>query len=118
MLLRSSPSSVETIRLAPRADNRSCTLSAVSAAEVRRAAELGAALVAALSPKEGRKKAPVDPARAAWVALRDRLWTLLVQDYRAVQRVGAWLWLGEAGEHVPGLQARVLGPRRKGTAGT
>lgn len=89
---------------------------AVSAAEVRRAAELGAALVAALSPKQGRKKAPVDPARAAWVALRDRLWTLLVQDYRAVQRVGAWLWLGEAGEHVPGLQARVLGPRKKAGA--
>ncbi len=82
-----------------------------AAAEVRRAAEWGGAVAAR---RRAGRKSPVDRARGL-VALRDRLWTL-----RRTPRGERWAraGLGEAGEHVPGLQARVLGPRRKGTAGT
>ena len=74
--------------------------------ELRRAAELGASLVTSLAPGAARKKRAVDPERAAQVALRDRLWTLLVRAYDRVLRVAAWRWQDDAGEHAPALQSR------------
>lgn len=78
----------------------------VTGAELRRAAELGASLVTSLAPGAARKKRAVDPERAAQVALRDRLWTLLVRAYDRVLRVAAWRWQDDAGEHAPALQSR------------
>jgi len=85
----------------------------VTAAEVRRAAELGSSLLERLTPKMARKKNPVDTEYAAAIDLRDRMWTLLVRGYERVQRVGAWRWMDEAVGRVPALQSRRMGPRKK-----
>ncbi len=85
----------------------------VTAAEVRRAAELGSSLLERLTPKTARTKTPVDATHAAATDLRDRMWTLLVRGYERVQRVGAWRWVGDVGEHVPSLQSRRVARRTK-----
>ncbi len=64
-----------------------------------------------LRPKGARRKKNAGAVSAA--ELRDRLWTLLVKGHRDVRRAGFWLWADELATHVPPLQSRVLGPRKK-----
>lgn len=77
---------------------------AVAADQVTEAANIGTELLKRLKPKGTRSKDPAEDA----VALRDRFWTLLVQQHKELRRVGMWLWLDEVDEHVPALQSRTV----------
>ncbi len=82
---------------------------AVTSEQITAAAEVGSDLLGRLKPKGTRSK---DPATEA-VALRDRLWTLLVTRHKELRRVGMWLWMEAVDPFVPALQSRSA--RRKAT---
>jgi hypothetical protein len=77
---------------------------AVTKEQIDEAATLGDALLVTLKPGSAKGKASSE-VRAA-VSDRDRLWTLLVRDYKAhARRAGGFLWVDEVDEHVPPLQS-------------
>lgn len=79
---------------------------AVTAAEVREAAELGSELLKLLKPRTARKTRGVDAKQAA--DARDRLWTLVKHGHDALWRACAFLYGPDAIDaKVPALQARV-----------
>lgn len=85
----------------------------VTAAQIKEAGEVGAALLKVLRPASAKRsrKAPVEVANAA--DIRDRLWTLLVLGYRELRRVGMWIWMDEVDAHVPPLGSRASSGSRK-----
>lgn len=84
----------------------------VTAAELRRAAELGALLQKTLRPKgAGRAPRTTDAQRAAR-DLRDRVWTLLLRAHASADRAGGALWGRAVAEKLPALQARYVARRR------
>ncbi len=84
----------------------------VTSAQVRRAAELGTALLAILKPKTAKKGKSSELTDA--VEARDRLWTLLVRRHDVLTRVACWLWgEDEMHAHVPSLLSHVAFPRKK-----
>lgn len=82
----------------------------VTAAQAREAADLGAKLLKILRPKGGKRAKAAD-LRAA-IDLRDRLSTLLAQDYDAVRRAGAWLF-GDAQDSATPLLLANAGRTKK-----
>jgi hypothetical protein len=77
---------------------------AVTAAELREAAELGTDLLARLKPRTARRGRSGDAKKAA--EMRDRLWTLVKQGHGALWRACAYLYGPEEIEaRVPALQA-------------
>lgn len=89
---------------------------AVTAAEVRRAAELGTELQGLLRVPKAKTpkgaKAPTVADEAA--ALRDRLWTLLALRHDRLRRAAAWLFGFERlDEKVPPLGAHRATPAKK-----
>lgn len=79
---------------------------AVSAADVRSAAELGAALRVELSPGGARRSKPTALTEAR--DLRDRLWTLLLGDYQRLEQWAGYRWGRALPEHFPALQTRAV----------
>jgi hypothetical protein len=77
---------------------------AVTKAQVTRAAELGTELLRRLKPKGTRRKPDAGTASAA--EERDRLWTLLCQRHERLWAVGAYIFGHELDDHVPGLLSR------------
>jgi hypothetical protein len=74
--------------------------SPVSAADVKRAAELGTQLLDVLKPKGSRRSAKTKEQREA-IEDRDRLGTLLVRRYDASRRAAGWFFGAKADELVP-----------------
>ncbi|HEY6463517.1 MAG TPA: hypothetical protein VIY73_25290 [Polyangiaceae bacterium] len=90
---------------------------AVTAAEVAQAAQLGSQLQAMLAPKGAKKQRSADAASAADV--RDRMWTLVKQGHDALWRACAYLYgPEEIDARVPPLQshAATTSNRKKGNA--
>jgi hypothetical protein len=85
----------------------------ITAAQVREAAQTGTELLTLLRPKAAKRTRNGGALAADAAAIRDRLWTLLVQQSRELRRVGMWLWVDEVDVHVPPLQSRVAPPRKK-----
>src|SRR5579883_217410 len=85
--------------------------SAVTEADLVEAKTVGEQLQLLLHPKRASHDRPTPEAVAAAADLRDRLWTLLVQRYDRLWRVGAWLFGHQVDEKVPPLQSRVAAPR-------
>lgn len=87
--------------------------SAVTAAEVKRAAELGSDLTQRLKPKRMKRERTKTGEQLAAAQLRDRVWTLLVERYALIERLGGWLYGRDLDAHVPSLQGRVVAPKKK-----
>ena len=83
----------------------------VTAAQVKRASELGSALLVSLRAPGARRVRRLGPDETT--AARDRLWTLLVQGHARFQQAAGWLWGPALEQHVPALQSRVVPPRKK-----
>jgi hypothetical protein len=73
--------------------------------QLDRAAELGTELLGLLRPASSKRSSHGRELAAPAVAVRDRLWTLLVKRHRELRRIGMWLFLDEADEHVPALRS-------------
>jgi hypothetical protein len=74
----------------------------LTAAQIKRAGEVGAELLNTLKPKGSPRQRRSKEAREASKE-RDRLGTLLVQRYDLVRRAGAWFFGEQADDHVPPL---------------
>ena len=85
---------------------------AVTPADLKRAAELGAELLRRLKPKGAKRGSARSAEQQKAAALRDRLWTLLVRRYEHLERAGGAAWGRLLGEHVPSLQARYVSAKR------
>lgn len=88
--------------------------SPISAAEVKRAGEVGAELLNVLKPK-GSTRDPKTKEQKDAIADRDRLGTLLAQRYDPVRRAGGWLFGADIDDHVPLLGSVKHGKKRKVT---
>lgn len=86
--------------------------SAVTAAQVRRAKELGTEVVKKVRPAGAGRASARTPEQQAVADLRDRLWTVLVQTHGYFERVAGARWGRDLGQHVPRLQARYV-PRKR-----
>jgi len=80
---------------------------------IKEAAALGTELLGLLRPGGAAKPKDTPAELKAAIDDRDRLWTLLVGRHKELRRAGMWIWGDEVDEHVPALQSRILGPRRK-----
>lgn len=78
----------------------------VTAAQIKEAGEVGAALLQVLKPSSAKSRARSSDDVSQAASLRDRLWTLLLRGYREQRRVGMWLWIDDIDDHVPPLQSR------------
>lgn len=85
--------------------------SPISAADVKRAGELGAELLNVIKPKGSTRDKKSKEQREA-IEDRDRLGTLLAQRYAPVRRAGAWFFGDEVGDHVP-LLGSVKHPKKR-----
>lgn len=81
--------------------------------QLDRAAELGTELLGMLRPASSKRASHGRELAAPAVAVRDRLWTLLVKRHRELRRIGMWLFLDEVDDHVPALRSA---RRRKAAA--
>lgn len=84
---------------------------AVTSAQVTKAASVGTELLKRLKSK--RTKGKQDSGVTSAVEKRDRLWTLLVQRHKELRRVGMWLWMDEVDAHVPALQSRAAPAKKR-----
>ncbi len=84
----------------------------VTAAELRRAAELGAELQKTLRPKGSAPAARSTAEQKQWRDLRDRVWTLLLRAHAHADRAGGALWGRDVAEKLPALQSRYVVRRR------
>ena len=84
-----------------------------TAAQARRAAELGAELLSRMSPRGARRGLRAVTSEATMA--RDRLATLLVRCHRDLRRVGYWIWGEDYDTHVPALQSRVRARKKAPT---
>lgn len=82
----------------------------VTLPQVQLAAEVGAALLARLSPGGARKSRVRPPSEA--LTDRDRLATLLQRWHRDLRRAAYWIWGDDFDAHVPPLLSRAV-PRKK-----
>lgn len=73
--------------------------------QLDRAAELGTELLGLLRPAGSKRASHGGELAAPAVAVRDRLWTLLVKRHRELRRIGMWLFLDAVDEHVPALRS-------------
>src|SRR5262249_10447092 len=78
---------------------------AVTAADLAEAADVGAELTTRLKPERARRDEKAKGALAEQMEQRDRTWTLLWLRHRELRRAGMWLWVDEVDAHVPPLQA-------------
>ena len=86
----------------------------VKAADVARASELGTELLDRLQPRRARgSRQKDDPAKAAAVAARDRLATLLWLRHGDLRRAGYYQFGEALDEHVPPLQSGRSGRRKQ-----
>nr|MBK7067176.1 hypothetical protein [Deltaproteobacteria bacterium] len=88
------------------------TGSAVTAAQVKRAKALGAELLKKIRPAGAGRASSRTSGQLFAVALRDRLWTLLVQTNEYFERIAGARWGRDLGAHVPRLQARYVAKKR------
>ena len=86
--------------------------SAVTAAQLRRAKVLGTLLREKVRPAGARGHSRRTPAQLDAMALRDRLWTLLVHAHAHLEHAAGALWGRDLGLHVPKLQGRYV-PRKR-----
>lgn len=86
----------------------------VTAEQVARAAVLGNRLVTLILPN-GVLRPKYTRAQREARALRDRLWTLMLQAHAHVAQAGGALWGHEVHEHVPRLQSRDVPKKRTKT---
>ena len=86
--------------------------SAVNATQVKRAKALGTDLLKAIRPASAGRGRTRTPGQEAMLALRDRLWTLLVQTSEYFERIAGARWGRDLGAHVPRLQARYVAKKR------
>lgn len=83
----------------------------VTADEIQGANDLGAKLLGLLKPEHARK--PRNPAAAAAIDVRDRLWTLFDRTWeRNVWCAGAWLFGRDVENHIPLLGTRVRSAKK------
>lgn len=85
----------------------------VHAAQVERARSLGDLLLKRIRPDglDVRRRRTTEQRSAA--ALRDRLWTLLLNDYRHLEQAAGALWGARMREHLPALQTRRSSRKRR-----
>jgi len=88
------------------------TGSAVTAAQVARAKALGTELLKKIRPATASRARTRTSDQEAMLALRDRLWTLLVQTNEYFERIAGARWGRDLGAHVPRLQARYVAKKR------
>jgi|GEM_PF-755084 len=88
------------------------TGSAVTAAQVKRAKALGTDLLKKIRPATASRARTRTSGQEAMLALRDRLWTLLVQTNEYFERIAGARWGRDLGAHVPRLQARYVAKKR------
>jgi len=86
--------------------------SAVTAAQVKRAKALGTDLLKKIRPATASRARTRTSGQEAMLALRDRLWTLLVQTNEYFERIAGARWGRDLGAHVPRLQARYVAKKR------
>ena len=86
--------------------------SAVSAAQVQRAKVLGSTLRGKIRPRGLERPSRRTNGQRDAMALRDRLWTVLVESYALVERAGGTLWGRQMSLHIPALQGRYV-PRKR-----
>jgi hypothetical protein len=85
---------------------------AVTPADLKRAAELGAELLRRLKPKGAKRGSARSAEQQKAAALRDRLWTLLVRRYEHLECAGGAAWGRLLDEHIPSLQSRYVAAKR------
>jgi hypothetical protein len=78
----------------------------VTAAHLREVFEVAAALQTMLKP-EGAAKDPVKRSAEGMEDDRNRLYSLLSEDYATLCRAAGFLWGAAASDHVPALLSRV-----------
>lgn len=88
-------------------------LTAINAAQVRRASELGTELLTLLKPSSVKRDRSRKGAAREAMELRDRLWTLLVRRYAHAECAGGAAWGRSLDEHVPALQSRYVAAKKK-----
>ena len=88
--------------------------SPVSAAEVKRAGEIGAELINVLKPKGSPRDSKTKEQREA-IDDRNRLGTLLAQRYAVARRAGGWLFGDDLDDHLPPLGSVKRGRKPKTT---
>lgn len=86
--------------------------SLVTAVQLRRAKVVGTALLQKIRPSGARTASRRTLAQRDAAALRDRLWTLLVQSHDLLDRAAGAVWGRDLGLHVPKLQGRYV-PRKR-----
>jgi len=84
----------------------------VTAAEVKRAGELGGTLRTRIRPKGAAPAPRSTEAQRAWRDLRDRVWTLLLHAHDHADRAGGALWGRAVADRLPTLQSRYVVRRR------
>ncbi len=85
----------------------------VTAAQIVEAATIGTELLKRLKRKGTKSK----DAASDEVDIRDRMWTLLVVQYRELRRVGLWFWVDDVDDHVPALQSRTITRKKSAPTG-
>jgi len=107
-------SATDLIDLATLHANRELTGagSAVTAAQLKRAKALGTEIVQKVRPAGASRASARTADQQNAVALRDRLWTLLVQTHDYFERIAGARWGRDLGKHVPRLQARYVAKKR------
>jgi len=83
--------------------------SPVTGEHIKEATELGKQLITLVKPKRVKEPKKVAEEEKRAREIRDRLWTLLIQRFDKLRRVGAYLFgVDGLDQRVPGLQTRVL----------
>jgi hypothetical protein len=88
------------------------TGSAVTATQLKRAKALGTELLKKIRPASAGRGRTRTSGQETMLALRDRLWTLLVQTNEYFERIAGARWGRDLGAHVPRLQARYVAKKR------
>jgi hypothetical protein len=84
---------------------------AVTAAQLREAAQLGEELLDTLTPEGAKPTGARARELADAIALRDRLGTVLAHRYAEVERAAGWRWGRALGDYVPSVLSRVRSKR-------
>lgn len=88
-------------------DPKALAKTALTGAQIARAAALGGSLQTRLKPGRAKGRKPLTEEMKRKRDERDRFWTLIEQRYERLWSIGALLFGYAVGEHVPSLQAGV-----------
>jgi hypothetical protein len=86
---------------------------AITAAQISQAAQVGDQLLSLLKPKNA-KQGTLASRNAAALA-RDQLGALLAQRYVELRRAGMWVWVDAVDDHVPSMRAHLVHKKRAKT---